>query len=99
MNRRQAALSSAFSVQRSSFPLTLRRLWRRSQTFDHPFGGVPAMKRLLAPAALLLAAALTACTTTTDNTNTGAVNTNANANANANAAATPAAVTQADIEA
>ena len=55
------------------------------------------MKRLLAPPALLLASALTACTTTTDNTNTRAVNTNTNANAAA--AATPAGVTQADIEA
>lgn len=55
------------------------------------------MKRLLALAALLLAAS--ACTTTT-NTNTGAGNTNANANANTAAASpTPAGPTQADIEA
>src|SRR5947209_13512456 len=53
------------------------------------------MKRLIALAALLVAAS--ACTTTT-NTNEGA-NTNANANANAAATATPAGVTQADIEA
>ena len=52
------------------------------------------MKRLLALAALLLAAS--ACTTTT-NTNTGAGN--ANANATPVAAATPAGPTQADIEA
>ncbi|HEX8352721.1 MAG TPA: nuclear transport factor 2 family protein [Pyrinomonadaceae bacterium] len=51
------------------------------------------MKRLLALAALLVAAS--ACTTATDNTNTGAGNTNANAAATA----TPAGVTQADIEA
>jgi hypothetical protein len=55
------------------------------------------MKRLIALAALLVAAS--ACTTTTDNTNTGAANTNANANANAAATATPAGVSQADIEA
>lgn len=56
------------------------------------------MKRLLALAALLVAAS--ACTTnTTQNTNTGAGNTNASANANAAATATPAGVTQADIEA
>jgi predicted small secreted protein len=57
------------------------------------------MKRLIALAALLVAAS--ACTTT-DNTNTGAGNANANATANANAAAatpTPAVVSQADIEA
>ena len=56
------------------------------------------MKRLLALAALLLAAS--ACATT-ENTNTGALNANANANSNANAAATatPAGPTQADIEA
>ena len=53
------------------------------------------MKRLIALAALLVAAS--ACATTT-NTNEGA-NTNANANANAAATATPAGVTQADIEA
>ena len=53
------------------------------------------MKRLIALAALLVAAS--ACTTTT-NTNEGA-NTNANANANVAATATPAGVTQADIEA
>jgi hypothetical protein len=59
------------------------------------------MKRLIAPAALLMLLAASACTTTTDNTNTGAANTNANANSNANAAATatPAGPTQADIEA
>ena len=58
------------------------------------------MKRLIAPAALLLLLAASACTTTTENANTGA-NTNATANANANAAATatPAGPTQADIEA
>src|SRR5215207_2710259 len=55
------------------------------------------MKRLFAPAALLLLLAASACTTTTDNTNTGAGN--ANSNANAAATATPAGVTQADIEA
>jgi predicted small secreted protein len=56
------------------------------------------MKRLIALAALLVAAS--ACTTTTDNTNTGAGNANANANANtAAAAATPAGVSQADLEA
>jgi hypothetical protein len=55
------------------------------------------MKRLIALAALLVAAS--ACTTTTDNTNTGAANTNANANANAAATATPAGVSQADLEA
>lgn len=55
------------------------------------------MKRLIALAALLIAAS--ACTTTTDNTNTGAANANANANANAAAAATPAGVSQADLEA
>jgi hypothetical protein len=58
------------------------------------------MKRLLAMAALLLAASGCA---TTDNTNTGAGNANANANANSNAnaaaTATPAGPTQADIEA
>ena len=54
------------------------------------------MKRLLALAALLVAAS--ACTTTT-NTNTGAGNANANANATPVAAATPAGPTQADIEA
>lgn len=56
------------------------------------------MKRLLALAALLLAAS--ACATT-ENTNTGAGNANANANSNANASATatPAGPTQADIEA
>jgi hypothetical protein len=57
------------------------------------------MKRLLALAALLLAAS--ACATT-ENTNTGAgnANSNANSNANASATATPAAgPTQADIEA
>lgn len=55
------------------------------------------MKRLLALAALLLAAS--ACTTTT--TNTGAGNTNANTNTSATpaATATPAGPTQADIEA
>ena len=53
------------------------------------------MKRLIALAALLVAAS--ACATTT-NTNEGA-NTNANANANAAATATPAGVTQADLEA
>jgi hypothetical protein len=54
------------------------------------------MKRLLALAALLLAAS--ACTpTTTENANTGAGNTNTNANAAASP--TPAGVTQADIEA
>jgi predicted small secreted protein len=55
------------------------------------------MKRLIALAALLLAAS--ACATTT-NTNEGA-NTNVNANANASpaATATPAGVTQADLEA
>ena len=55
------------------------------------------MKRLIALAALLLAAS--ACATTT-NTNEGA-NTNANANANASpaATATPAGVSQADLEA
>src|SRR5256714_3938366 len=53
------------------------------------------MKRLIALAALLVAAA--ACATTT-NTNEGA-NTNANANANAAATATPAGVSQADLEA
>jgi hypothetical protein len=56
------------------------------------------MKRLLALAALLVAAS--ACTTTT-NSNTGAGNTNANTNANT-AAATPtpaAGPTQADLEA
>ena len=51
------------------------------------------MKRLLALAALLLAAS--ACTTTTDNTNTGAVNTNASASPAATA--TPSGPTQADI--
>jgi hypothetical protein len=56
------------------------------------------MKRLIAPAALLLLLAAPACTTTTENANTGA-NTNANANANAAATATPAGPTQADIEA
>ncbi|HZT60114.1 MAG TPA: nuclear transport factor 2 family protein [Pyrinomonadaceae bacterium] len=55
------------------------------------------MKRLIALAALLVAAS--ACTTTTDNTNTGAANTNTNANANAAATATPAGVSQADLEA
>src|SRR5215207_9219063 len=55
------------------------------------------MKRLFAPAALLLLLAASACTTTTDNTNTGAGN--ANSNANAAATATPAGPTQADIEA
>jgi predicted small secreted protein len=54
------------------------------------------MKRLIALAALLLAAS--ACTTTTDNTNTGAGNTNANANTAA-ASPTPAGVSQADLEA
>src|ERR1044071_8514041 len=82
------------------FFLTLRRVWRKNPAFYHPFGGVPAMKRLLLLAALALAAS--ACTTTT-NTNTGAGNANANANANANTAAatpTPAAgPTQADLEA
>ena len=53
------------------------------------------MKRLIALAALLVAAS--ACATTT-NTNEGA-NTNANANANAAATATPAGVSQADLEA
>src|SRR5437763_16881304 len=53
------------------------------------------MKRMIALAALLVAAS--ACATTT-NTNEGA-NTNANANANAAATATPAGVTQADLEA
>ncbi|HKG11861.1 MAG TPA: nuclear transport factor 2 family protein [Pyrinomonadaceae bacterium] len=55
------------------------------------------MKRLIAPAALLMLLAATACTTTTENANTGA----GNANANASATATPAAAgpTQADIEA
>ena len=57
------------------------------------------MKRLLAPAALLLLLAASACTTTTDNTNTGAGNANSNANSNAAATATPAGPTQADIEA
>lgn len=55
------------------------------------------MKRLIALAALLLAAS--ACATTT-NTNEGAnTNTNANANASPAATATPAGVTQADLEA
>lgn len=54
------------------------------------------MKRLIALAALLLAAS--ACTTTTDNTNTGTGNTNANANTAA-ASPTPAGVSQADLEA
>ena len=54
------------------------------------------MKKLIALAALLVAAS--ACTTTT-NTNEGAANTNANANANAAATATPAGVSQADLEA
>src|SRR5204863_368042 len=67
----------------------------RSLTVYQPFGGVPAMKRLIALAALLLAAS--ACATTT-NTNEGA-NTNANANASPAATATPAGVSQADIEA
>lgn len=53
------------------------------------------MKRLIALAALLLAAS--ACATTT-NTNEGA-NTNANANASPVATATPAGVSQADLEA
>ncbi|MDQ3743056.1 MAG: nuclear transport factor 2 family protein [Acidobacteriota bacterium] len=53
------------------------------------------MKRFIALAALLLAAS--ACATTT-NTNEGA-NTNANANASPAATATPAGVTQADLEA
>src|SRR5438105_9674665 len=53
------------------------------------------MKRLIALAALLVAAS--ACATTT-NTNEG-TNTNANANASPAATATPAGVTQADIEA
>ena len=53
------------------------------------------MKRLIALAALLVAAS--ACATTT-NTNEGA-NTNANANASPAATATPAGVTQADLEA
>jgi hypothetical protein len=61
------------------------------------------MKRLIAPAALLMLLAASACTTTTENTNTGAANTNANSNANSNAnaaaTATPAGPTQADIEA
>jgi hypothetical protein len=57
------------------------------------------MKRLIAPAALLMLLAATACTTTTENANTGAAN--ANSNANAAATATPAAAgpTQADVEA
>jgi hypothetical protein len=54
------------------------------------------MKRLIALAALLVAAS--ACTTTTT-TNEGPGNTNANANANVAASPTPAGVTQADIEA
>ena len=56
------------------------------------------MKRLLAMAALLLAASGCA---TTENTNTGAgnANSNANSNVNASATATPAGPTQADIEA
>src|SRR5438045_9148897 len=53
------------------------------------------MKRLIALAALLVAAS--ACATTT-NTNEGA-NTNANANASPAATATPAGVSQADLEA
>jgi hypothetical protein len=53
------------------------------------------MKRVIALAALLVAAS--ACTTTTDNTNTG--NANAPANANAAASPTPSGVTQADLEA
>src|SRR5436305_11785034 len=55
------------------------------------------MKRVIALAALLVAAS--ACTTTTDNTNTGNANANATANTNAAASPTPAGVTQADLEA
>jgi hypothetical protein len=55
------------------------------------------MKRLIAPAALLMLLAASACTTTTENANTGAANTNANTNASATP--TPAGVSQADIEA
>jgi hypothetical protein len=54
------------------------------------------MKRLIALAALLLAAS--GCATTTDNANTTA-NINTNANANASATPTPAGVSQSDIEA
>lgn len=60
------------------------------------------MRRLIAPAALLLAAAAAACTTTTGNTNTGAGNANnanAGASANVGAASAPAGPAQADIEA
>jgi hypothetical protein len=56
------------------------------------------MKRLIALAALLLAAS--ACATTTDNANaTANTNTNANANAAPSATPTPSDVSQADIEA
>lgn len=55
------------------------------------------MKRVIALAALLVAAS--ACTTTTDNTNTGNANANATANINAAATPTPAGVSQADLEA
>jgi hypothetical protein len=54
------------------------------------------MKRLIALAALLLAAS--GCATTTDNANTTA-NTNTNANAAPSATPTPSGVSQADIEA
>jgi ketosteroid isomerase-like protein len=56
------------------------------------------MKRLIALAALLLAAS--ACATTTDNANTTAnTNTNTNANAAPSATPTPSGASQADIEA
>lgn len=57
------------------------------------------MKRLIAPAALLLVVAATACTPVTTNTNTGSGNANTNANAGAAASPTPAGPTLADIEA
>ena len=55
------------------------------------------MKRLNAPAALLLVVAATACTPVTNNTNTGSGN--ANTNTGAAASPTPAGPTLADIEA